>query len=129
MEKGVVSQEGQAGIYALEERDQIVYVGRTRNLRKRLRSHISFSKRANKASFAFRRTRIETGKQATYKTRDAKKTLMKDPVFVEAYIRHIERIKQMTVRFVEIADPVTQYLFELYAHLEYDLPLDGFDTI
>ena len=53
---------------------------------------------------------------------------MKDPIFVDAYKRHIELIKQMPVRFVEVPDPVDQYLFELYAHLEYDLPLDGFDT-
>ena len=43
-------------------------------------------------------------------------------------VTQIERVKAMPVRFVEVADPVHQYLVELYAHLEYGLPLDEFDT-
>jgi hypothetical protein len=34
----------------------------------------------------------------------------------------------MAVLFVEVTDPVQQYLLELYAHLEFGLALDEFDT-
>lgn len=34
----------------------------------------------------------------------------------------------MGVRFVEVPDPLQQYLLELYAHLEYGLQLDEFNT-
>ncbi len=34
----------------------------------------------------------------------------------------------MSVRFVDVSDPVSQYLLELYAHLEWELPLGEFDT-
>lgn len=34
----------------------------------------------------------------------------------------------MDVKFVEVTDPILQYLLELYAHMEYGLPLDEFDT-
>jgi hypothetical protein len=32
------------------------------------------------------------------------------------------------VRFVEVLDPLTQHLLELYASMEWDLPLEEFDT-
>lgn len=52
MEKGIVSQQRLTGIYSLEEAGKIVYVGRTRNLKQRLRSHITVHE--NKASFALK---------------------------------------------------------------------------
>jgi hypothetical protein len=65
---------------------------------------------------------------ATYNKVGARAQLENDPIFRPEFLRQIERIKAMPVRFVEIADPVHQYLVELYAHLEYGLPLDEFDT-
>jgi len=125
-EKGVVWQKKLAGVYSLEEAGKIVYVGRTRNLKQRLRSHITAHE--NKASFALKRARIELDRKATYKTENSKKALLREPDFLAAFKRHVDMIKKMPVRFVKIPDPIDQYLFELYAHLEYDLPLDGFDT-
>ena len=34
----------------------------------------------------------------------------------------------MTLRFVEVSDPIDQYLFELYAALELGTSLDEFST-
>ncbi len=53
---------------------------------------------------------------------------MKDPNFVAEFQRQIASTKTMEVRFVELADPVLQYLLELYACMEWGLPLDEFDT-
>jgi hypothetical protein len=54
--------------------------------------------------------------------------LSRDEVFGPEFHKQIEAVRAMEVRFVEVADPVLQYLLELYACLEFRLPLDEFDT-
>ena len=54
--------------------------------------------------------------------------MAKDPSFEPEFARQIALVKTMQVRFVEVFDPLAQYLLELYAHLEWGLPLDEFDT-
>jgi len=125
-EKGIAAQKGKAGVYVFLKDGVPVHVGRTRNLRGRLRGHIAKSHFS--ASFAFKRTRNEHGKIATYVTKGSRSDLLEDPLFKETFHQQIELIKKMAVRFVEVADPVQQYLLELYAHLEFGLPLDEFDT-
>ncbi len=53
---------------------------------------------------------------------------MKEEAFATAFLSNIERIKRMDVKFVEVREPVLQYLLELYAHMELELSLDEFDT-
>lgn len=125
-EKGIVAQKGKAGIYAFFEGGNAVHVGRTRDLGRRLRGHISRSHYS--ASFAFKRTRQERGLKATYVTKGSRADLVKDPEFATAFHRHIAIVKTLQVRFVEVPDPLQQYLLELYACLEYGLGLDEFDT-
>jgi hypothetical protein len=126
VEKGLVAQGKRTGIYAFFENGTPQYVGRTRNLQQRLRGHISANHYT--ATFAFKMARRTLGLPATYNKVGARAQLQNDPVFRPEFLRQIERVKAMQVRFVEIADPVHQYLVELYAHLEYALPLDEFDT-
>ena len=124
--KGIATQKGRPGVYAFFENEFPVHVGRTRSLGNRLRGHITKSHFS--ASFAFKRTRRERGALATYVTAGSRSELLKDPAFQAAFYRQIEQVKLMHVRFVEVHDPVQQYLLELYAHLEFSLPLDEFDT-
>jgi GIY-YIG catalytic domain len=125
VEKGSNAQGKRAGIYAFFENGTPQYVGRTGNLQQRLRSHIA----ANyTATFAFKMARRKLGLPATYNKVGARAQLQDDPIFRPEFLRQIERVKAMQVRYVEIADPVHQYLVELCAHLEYALPLDEFDT-
>jgi hypothetical protein len=126
LEKGLVSQRKRVGIYAFFENEVPQYVGRTRNLQQRLRGHISASHYT--ATFAFKMARRKLGLPATYSAMGGRAQLQNDPIFRPEFLRQIERVKAMQVRFIEIADPVYQYLVELYAHLEYGLPLDEFDT-
>jgi hypothetical protein len=125
-DKGIASQKGKAGVYVFLEDGVPVHVGRTRNLGGRLRGHITKSHFS--ASFAFKRTRIEHGKKATYVTKGSRSDLLGDPVFKETFHRQVELVKKMDVLFVEVTDPVQKYLLELYAHLEFGLALDEFDT-
>jgi hypothetical protein len=125
-DKGIAAQKGKAGVYVFLEEGVPVHVGRTRNLGGRLRGHITKSHYS--ASFAFKRTRIEHGKTATYVTKGSRSDLLSDPFFRESFHRQVELVKGMAVLFVEVTDPVQQYLLELYAHLEFGLALDEFDT-
>ncbi|MBB3020400.1 hypothetical protein FHR70_003481 [Microvirga lupini] len=125
-QKGIAAQRGKAGIYVFFEDGVPVHVGRTRNLGGRLRGHITRSHYS--ASFAFKRARRALARAATYTTEGSRGHLSKDPVFGAEFHRQIEAVRAMQVRFVEVTDPVLQYLLELYACLELQLPLDEFDT-
>ncbi|SFH69701.1 hypothetical protein [Bradyrhizobium sp. cf659] len=124
--KGIAAQRGKSGVYAFFENAVPVHVGRTRNLGGRLRGHVT--KSPFSASFAFKRTRRERNVAATYVTVGSRAELVKEAAFEAEFVRQIELVKLMDVRFVEIADPIAQYLLELYAHLELGLALDEFNT-
>lgn len=126
LEKGRVAQRLRAGVYVFFEDGLPVHVGRTRNLQQRLRGHVVKSHYS--ASFAFKRARRALGAAATYKPAGSRAQLAADELFGAEFHRQIEHVKRMEVRFVEVTDPVQQYLLELYACLEFGLPLDEFDT-
>jgi hypothetical protein len=124
--KGTVDQKAKAGVYVLLENGIPVHVGRTRNLAGRLRGHISRSHYS--ASFAFKRARRALDVKASYRPENSRSALQADPVFSVEFFNQISLVKEMDVKFVEVTDPILQYLLELYAHMEYGLPLDEFDT-
>lgn len=126
IEKGVAWQNGKPGIYAFFDDEQPVHVGRTRHLGRRLKQHTRLAH--NAASFAFKRARRTLAKAATYQPAGSRTALMRDADFVAEFRSHVERVKLMQVRFVEVEDPVLQYLLELYASIEWRLALDEFDT-
>lgn len=114
------------GIYVLIEEGKPVHVGRTRNLRQRLQGHRSNSHYS--ASFAFKRARRELEIIASYKPEGSRAQLAKDSFFGPVFRKHIEQVRAMSYKFVELESKLDQYLLELYAVLEYDLPDDEFDT-
>lgn len=116
-----------AGIYLLVGADgKIEHVGRTRNLKQRLRAHRTPNH--NSASFAFKRARRELGIAASYTKVNSRAALQADETFGACFRRHVEAVSSMTVRFLPVADPIDQYLLELYAVLELGMPADEFDT-
>lgn len=116
----------QAGIYILWEASVPAHVGRTRNIRQRLRAHCTPNH--NSASFAFKRARRELEQPTTYNRQTSRAVLQNDPVFGPCFRRHVEAVGQMEVQFLEVADPIDQYFLELYTALELELPTDEFDT-
>ena len=48
--------------------------------------------------------------------------------FSDQFYSQKQLIQNMTVKFVQISDIPTSYLFEYYATEAYDLPINGFDT-
>lgn len=125
-EKGIATQRGKAGIYVFYENGKAIHVGRTRNLAQRLRGHITRSHYS--ASFAFKRARRDLGRVTSYATKGSREDLLKDPEFAAVFHGHIETLKSLQARFIEVPNPIQQYLLELYACLEYGLELDEFDT-
>lgn len=100
-----------AGVYVFYEGEDPVYVGRTRNLRARVKGHRSITKN-DAGSFAFFLARKWYGSE---KVTGGRKALYADPVFRKHLEKANERLKMMSVKFVEISDPRMQHVFEIYA--------------
>jgi len=117
-----------AGIYLFSENDKPLYVGRTNNLKRRLRNHTRPSH--NMATFAFLLARHATERlSASYRPLGSRKDLLKnDATFRKAFDDARERIKRMDVRFVEEKEPVGQALLEIYAAYVSKAKYNDFDT-
>jgi hypothetical protein len=116
-----------AGIYLFSEGQHYLYVGRSRDLRRRLRYHCSGNYTV--ASFAFLLARIETGNlKATYVSKGSRAYLQEQPEFQEAFVRCTDRIRNMDIRFIGEADPVRQALLEIYAAISLNTPYNKFET-
>src|SRR5260221_6758290 len=103
------------GIYLFSEAERHLYVGRTNNLRNRLRAHCSHASTHLKAAFAFRIAREATGNlKATYRREGSRQHLASDPGFAAAFTAAKLRLGNMEIRFVEEAHPVRQALLEIY---------------
>ena len=100
------------GIYLFSERGKPIYVGRSRNLRQRLSYHSSGDRYT--ATFAFR-IALRAAEKKKIDTRRRRAEIEVDPDFQPLFERAKKRVARMDVQFVEIADPVSRALFEIYA--------------
>jgi hypothetical protein len=112
------------GIYVFWEGEQALYVGRTNTLRSRVLYHSRRSSGHNSATFAFLLAR-EKAPDTITGTRVA---LEKHPVFSSLFFKAKERVAAMTVRFVEVSDPRTQAILEIYAASVLATPYNDFDN-
>lgn len=102
-------------IYLFSENGGHLYVGRTNNLRNRLRGHCSPSSRHFSAVFAFRIAREDTGlTRASYKPEGSRANLCEQPIFGAAFVEAKRRVAVMDIRYVEEIDPIKQALLEIY---------------
>ena len=81
------------------------------------------------ATFAFKRARRALSMFATYKPEGSRSALLRNKEFAAEFERQVACVRTMQVYFIELSDPVAQYLLELYAHMEWKLPLDEFDIM
>ena len=117
------------GIYLFSEAAEHLYVGRTDNLRRRIQEHSRPSSNHNKATFAFRMARLETGHaMASYNQEGSRRELEADPVFGPVFDRSKARIRSMHLRFVEEKDPTKQALLEIYAATVLRSPFNDFEN-
>lgn len=117
------------GIYLFSEGARPMYVGRTRNLQRRVGNHCGGGARENQAVFAFKLAREGTGKpKATYTAEGSRSALMNDPVFAAAFKEAKQRVRRMDLRYVAEADPLRQALLEMYVAVILKTPYNDFDT-
>ncbi|MXW17009.1 MAG: GIY-YIG nuclease family protein [Gemmatimonadetes bacterium] len=117
----------EAGVYVIVERDRAMYVGRSRDLRRRLNDHLSSS--ISKAALAVRMARADTRLRANYKgERSARHLFDTNETFRASFNSATERIGAMHVRWVLEEDDVRQALLEIYAAVELETPFNSFRT-
>lgn len=118
------------GIYAFYHDGQPVYVGRTRNLRRRLCEHGRVGSSHYSASFAFLRARhaAEAAGHTASLVGISRPDLARHDVFGPLFVSEKGVVASMTVRWVVVPEAVTQALLEVYAALELGTPFNSFET-
>jgi hypothetical protein len=102
------------GVYVFSEGVTPIYVGQTRKLRSRLRQQTSLSSRENQAALAWR-IALEAARNSGQPVSGTRKTLEADEAFAVHFRAAKERVAAMSVRFIELDDPVIRTVFEVYA--------------
>jgi len=102
------------GIYVFYEDSRPIYVGRSNNMRRRIKEHCAASSTHHSATFAFKLAKKQ--EKGTAKRTD--KALAQDTAFANTFAQKRQKVSNMLVRVIAIEDQITQYLFEAYAVLE-----------
>lgn len=105
------------GVYLFSERGQSIYVGQTRELRRRHGQHTRASSRHNQATLAFILANKAAAEHPDIDLGRTRKDLDADPSFAPLFRRARERVAAMEFRFIEIRDPEVRTVFEVYATL------------
>lgn len=103
-----------AGIYLFSEGPNPIYVGQSRNLHQRLRQHTATSSKENSAPFAFNLALREAEAQGL-DTTGTRSEIAARPEFDVLFRDARRRVTEMNVQVVEVDDPVTRTIFEVYA--------------
>ncbi len=96
------------GVYVLYENSHPIYVGRSNNMRNRIREHGADSSDRYSATFAFKLLR-----QALNNPEGRAEDI--ERAHRDEYRQQRERVRAMTFQAVEITDQLEQTLFETYA--------------
>jgi|GEM_PF-790053 len=118
------------GVYVFYDwHDQPQYVGRTRDLRRRLGEHGRDSSSHYSASFAFLRARkVAESNGHDLRGFSRKELAHEHEAFRDFFASSKMTVAEMTVRWVVVEDAVTQALLEVYAALELGTPFNSFET-
>ena len=103
------------GIYVLYEHEQPIYVGRSNNIKNRLRQHRIPSSTHNSAPFAFNLAKEHYGQARGIKM--SRVEMGKDPMFQKLFLEAKARVSAMQVGVIGIEEPEKQAIFEIYAAL------------
>ena len=115
------------GIYVFFENGRPIYVGRTNRMKERIKEHGRSSSGHNSATFAFNLAK-EAAKRKGIDINKDRNQLEKGPDFSNLFREARERVSRMSVRVIEIDDPIVQTLFEVYASIALKTPYNDFET-
>jgi len=117
------------GVYLFSRGSDALYIGQTRKLRQRMRNHRNPASGHNQASFAFLLAREAASQQAPIiDLARPRAVLMADAAFAGLFEAAKSEVRAMTLRFVEIHDPVLRTLFEVYAAVSLGTAYNDFET-
>ena len=128
------------GIYVFYEDEKPMYVGRSDRLKQRLSQHGLPSSGHNSASFAFNIARLDyLNEKIRTETDDVedvirrilqmdRNELANDSEFKGLFSEARQRVKNMSIRVVEIQDPIEQTIFEVYAHMKLGTSFNSFEN-
>lgn len=102
------------GVYLFSEGPTPIYVGQSRNLRRRLRQHTSPRSKENEAPLAFN-IALSDAQKGGLELSGTRKQVAGDPAFDQLFREARKRVAAMAVRLVEIEDPITRTIFEVFA--------------
>jgi predicted GIY-YIG superfamily endonuclease len=109
-----------AGCYVVLEGDKPIYVGIARNIRRRLRDHLSGD--PSRANLAVRITAKRLGVTLS--------RIKKHPDFNEEFQKSCDLLKGFYVGWVDIENPLEMYIFEPYCAMKLDThEFNFFDTL
>ena len=106
------------GIYVFYLGDKPMYVGRTDRMRQRLLEHSRPSSTHNAATLAFTMASILSASQGLDIDGLSRDELQRDPEFKKWFDATKARVHSMSIRVVEVTNPIEQAVFEVYAALE-----------
>lgn len=114
-------------IYLLSDEQGHQYVGRTRDLRRRLADHMNPANDRYSATFAFRRALKEAEDQGM-DVDQRRAVIERDPVFQGIFAAQKLRVAAMQVRYLEVPDDIEQAILEVYAAERLATPWNVFRT-
>lgn len=107
------------GVYIIYENGRPVFVGRSDKMRIRIKEHARQSSSHNKAELAFGIAK-KIAEQKYIDVNRPRIKLERDPIFADLFASAKERVGRMWVRVIEVEDPITRILFEIYAAITLD---------
>jgi len=117
-----------SGIYVFYEDEKPIYVGRTNRMKDRIREHGRQRSKHNSAPFAFNLAK-KVAKEKGLNVSKFRAKLEGDSNFANLFSDAKERVSKMSVRVIEINDPIIQTLFEVYASVSLQTTeYNDFDT-
>jgi hypothetical protein len=106
------------GCYLFSEGGKPIYVGQTRNLRRRYEQHTGAQRTHNEASFAFLVAKSRAVAKVAAKVLALRRTeLQAHPKFAPHFTKAKAQVAKMSFQFIKSADPVERSMFEIYAAL------------
>jgi hypothetical protein len=104
------------GIYVFYEDGNPLYVGRSKRMKDRIQEHGRQSSTHNSAPFAFNLAKKDAEEKGINVSK-SRNELEKDSTFANLFSKAKEKVSRLSVRVIEIDDPIIQTLFEVYASI------------
>ena len=115
------------GIYVFYENECPIYVGRSNRIRERLLEHSRPSSTHTSATFAFNLAKEDAIKKEIDVNNKARVHLETDSDFSSLFSEAKKRVSRMSIKVINIDDPIIQTIFEVYVSVKFNT-LNDFDT-